>query len=228
MMNRSRFQDYLDNLRAHMTQSADEPDENMFYYEACLPSYTSSNPLVKWLFWQRLSTIVTYLENRPRPEVALDFGCGLGVMLPFLQEHAGTVLACDVHTQHLERISSTNQWTNVTCYQQLDAIAKDHAGHVDVILALDVLEHVDDLDHIIKTFADLLRPGGEVVISGPTENWFYRLGRRVAGYSYESEHHVRNIYDIRDGMLDRFAVQTIATLYYPLPLFKLYAARLPA
>ncbi|HAX69509.1 MAG TPA: hypothetical protein DCY14_07890, partial [Anaerolineae bacterium] len=50
--------------------------------EAAFPAYSHPNPLINWLFWQRLRKVMDYIQ-RPTPyEKILDFGCGSGVMLP--------------------------------------------------------------------------------------------------------------------------------------------------
>lgn len=220
-MHRRQFQQYCADLKTRFAQLPNGPERDVFYYEAGRPSYTSANPLARWLFWQRIWQVITYLDKKPPLGVVVDFGCGLGVMLPFLQSRASRILACDLSTEHL---TGLYQGTKITFYQQLEAIASAYRHGINLILALDVLEHVADLEPILKIFAELLGAGGEIVISGPTENWLYKFGRWWVGYTYAGAHHVRNIYDIRRAMGNQFAVQTIATLYYPMPLFKLYAA----
>ena len=57
------------------------------------------------------------------------------------------------------------------------------------ILALSALEHFEDLDGIVKEMARVIRPGGFVLYLAPTENRFYRLGRRLCGYVKPQDHH---------------------------------------
>ena len=60
---------------------------------------------------------------------------------------------------------------------------------VDAIVAAEVLEHIEPLDDTLRLFESLLRPTGRLVVSLPTENRLYRLGRRLAGFHghyYES------------------------------------------
>lgn len=65
----------------------------------------------------------------------------------------------------------------------------------------------------------LLKPDGTLLVSGPTESWWYRLGRRVVGFS--GEYHVRSIHDIHDAMTRRFEVALVARIFAPLTLFHL-------
>ena len=92
-------------------------------------------------------------------------------------------------------------------------------------MALDVLEHVEDLTGILRQFEKLLRPTGVVVISGPTESALYRLGRRIAGQRFTGDYHVSNIGKVEAECRRHGSVQPIATLYPVLPLFKVFALR---
>ena len=48
--------------------------------------------------------------------------------------------------------------------------------------ALDSLEHNEEIGPILSAIARSLRPDGVFILSGPTENVLYRLGRRLAGF----------------------------------------------
>jgi SAM-dependent methyltransferase len=63
-------------------------------------------------------------------------------------------------------------------------VEKWSAAQFDLIVALDVLEHVKDLESVLASLLRLLASGGRLVVSGPTENIFYRIGRRLSGPEY--------------------------------------------
>ncbi len=71
----------------------------------------------------------------------------------------------------------------------------------------------------------LLRPGGQIVISGPTENIFYKIGRKLAGPEYSGDYHERGILEVRELLGDQMDIIHIATLYWPLPLFEVFAGQ---
>ena len=70
----------------------------------------------------------------------------------------------------------------------------------------------------------LLRPGGQLVISGPTENVLYRFGRKLAGPEYSGDYHERGVAEIRRMLASRASLKQIATLYWPVPLFEIFTA----
>ena len=92
----------------------------------------------------------------------------------------------------------------------------------EAIISLDVLEHVDDLTETMRQLYRVSKPGGIIVVSVPTESIFYKIGRKIAGEVYTGDYHLRNVYDIRKVMESTMEVETLATLYYPFPLFKLF------
>ena len=95
------------------------------------------------------------------------------------------------------------------------------AGTYDHIFAIDSLEHNTDYAELLATLVTKLAPGGVLVLSGPTENWLYRLGRKIAGF--EGHYHETNIHAIEAAaakILTRRKVRTILPL---VPLFRVTA-----
>jgi 2-polyprenyl-3-methyl-5-hydroxy-6-metoxy-1,4-benzoquinol methylase len=194
--------------------------------EAGFPAYSHRNPLINWLFWQRLRTAMSYIETYAPYENLLDFGCGSGVMLSFLAEHSRQVTAIDIDLVPLERVKKyipLSQNIQVLDANQL-SLSQLAPKSFDLINALDVLEHVDDLPATLSALLTLLKPGGEIVVSGPTENILYQFGRKLAGPEYSGEYHERGIAEIKRELQRLARVEHIATLYWPVPLFEVFAA----
>lgn len=224
-MKSSEFQEYKARYRAAI-RSVLQDSERGRLDEAGFPAYSHPNPLINWLFWQRLHTAMNYIENHAPYEKVLDFGCGSGVMLTFLAKHSQQVVATDIDLVPLERVKKyISLAENI---QVLDAnqvsISRLLAKTFDLINALDVLEHVDDLPHTLSELLNLLKPGGRLVVSGPTENILYQVGRRLAGPEYSGEYHERGIAEIKRELKRLSRVEQVATLYWPLPLFEVFVA----
>ncbi len=188
--------------------------------EAAFPAYSNPNPLMNFLFWQRIYHVVQYIEQKGNLEKVLDFGCGSGVMLPFLAERANQVIGVDIDLEPIKKVEEYILFPkNISFQETYQDIPKKS---LDLIIALDVLEHVDNLDQELAKLSSLLISGGEIIISGPTENLFYKLGRFLAGSEYSGDYHVRNIYDIRRITAKKMRVKNLATLYPFMPLFLVY------
>ncbi len=194
--------------------------------EIGFPAYSHDNPLINWLFWKRLHTVMNHVERGAPYERVLDFGCGSGVMLPFLAPLSGEVVAADIDLVPLEHMQRhVPVASNVHIRDaSLEAMSELPAASFDLIVALDVLEHVKDLHATLTMLLHLMKRGAQLVISGPTENILYRLGRRLAGPEYSGDYHERGIADIRTELAGRAKLEHIATLYWPAPLFEIFAA----
>ena len=70
-------------------------------------------------------------------------------------------------------------------------------GAYDQVFAIDSLEHNDNFEELLAALAAKLSPHGVLILSGPTENRLYRLGRAVAGFS--GHYHKTTIYRIEDA-----------------------------
>ncbi|RME89225.1 MAG: class I SAM-dependent methyltransferase [Anaerolineae bacterium] len=222
-MNRKEFRGYKGRFLTAIREALREAPPGSLD-EAAFPAYSHPNPLINFLFWERIYRVMRYLERESPYGLALDFGCGSGVMLPFLAQICTRVVAVDVDLAPLKHVQARLDFpANLAIY---DARAVPEGiytpGSFDIVLALDVLEHVEDLDRTLEHLCSLLKPGGRIVISGPTENLAYRLGRALAGPEYSGDYHVRSIYDIRRALSAYARVQKLATLFYPIPLFEVY------
>jgi len=225
-MNRSEFLSYK-NRFVNAKQQILLRETSKTLSEAAFPAYTNRNPLISFLFWHRVRKVMSYLGSTMRFERAMDFGCGGGVMLPFLSQISRSVIAVDIDLSPLKKMESYVTFPdNIEIHYTHQIKSGDFAHSFDVILALDVLEHVEDLDNTLANLCQLLAPKGQIIISGPTENFAYQIGRKIAGSDYSGEYHVRNIYDIREILAAYAEVSTIATLFYPVPLFKIYCGRI--
>lgn len=225
-MNKAQFNAYKSEFRGVIQQVLSESAGGRMD-EAAFPAYSHPNPLINWLFWQRLRVVMDYVERLAPCSHALDFGCGSGVILPFLGTISQRVTAMDVDLLPFERIRQLRPFPpNLEVLDARQQRLQDlPRASFDLIIALDVLEHVEDLPDTLATLHALLTPAGQVVVSGPTENLLYRLGRALAGPEYSGDYHERGISEVRALLAERMQVIPIATLYWPFPLFDIFAAR---
>ena len=224
-MKSAEFKNYKARYRSAI-QNVLQDSERGRLDEAGFPAYSHPNPLINWLFWQRLRTAMNYIEKHAPYEHALDFGCGSGVMLSFLAKQSRNVTAMDIDLVPLERVKKYIPLAENIQVLDANQVSISQLGpkSFDLINALDVLEHVDNLTHILSALLALLKPGGRLVVSGPTENILYQLGRKLAGPEYSGEYHERGIAEIKQELQQLARVEQVATLYWPVPLFEVFAA----
>jgi 2-polyprenyl-3-methyl-5-hydroxy-6-metoxy-1,4-benzoquinol methylase len=150
--------------------------------------YVDRNVLVRELFWRRLSALLALAEPPSRGR-ALDFGGGNGVLAPTLARLYREVVVVDLRTEMAEELRRADGLANVTVRRgELSTLGLPD-GQVDTLVAADVLEHVAELAPLVGELERLLKPGGELLVSAPTENRFYELGRRVFRYTKPDDHY---------------------------------------
>jgi len=223
-MDTNTFKQYKSRYRAAIQKVLSESEKGRLD-EAGFPAYSHRNPYIHWLFWRRLHKAINFAEGNAPYARILDFGCGSGVMLPFLSNVSREVFAYDVDLTPLRRVEAHIPLSaNVQVLDAADSnLASLPAASFDLITALDVLEHVPDLPATASALMKLLKPGGHLLVSGPTENALYQIGRKLAGPEYSGAYHERGIAEIKRELAKFGALQPIAILHWYLPLFEVFA-----
>jgi SAM-dependent methyltransferase len=98
------------------------------------------------------------------PARVLDAGCGWGVTLDALERAGYDAVGLDVSRRTLERIDRDGRALIVA---DLARPLPPDAGRFGAVLALDVIEHLDDDRAALARLARLAEPGGLVVVSVP-------------------------------------------------------------
>jgi SAM-dependent methyltransferase len=161
------------------------------------PSYLHPIPLVRWLFLKRLDVATRCLMSHAHSfESGLDFGCGLGVMLPTLSAVSQHVYATDLVMAPARRLAKALDLDNVKFVDPADLDRHVAPESLDYVISTDVLEHVDDLHEVVARFHAWLKPGGRLIVSGPTETAIYKAGRVLAGFGGKGVYHHTDIHRI--------------------------------
>lgn len=174
-----------------------------------------------WLFSKRIDTAMSMAGDIENMSV-LDFGCGGGVTFKFLDEKNCRITGCE--SEFFELTNRVCQKLNIKAdiYRDLMEI-KD--TKYDRIFALDVFEHIEDIIKYIDKLKELSHDKTVIIISGPTESFFYKVGRKLAGFC--GDYHVSNIYDVERHFRLRDLKRTnLKRLFFPLTLFRVSAWQL--
>lgn len=211
------FSKTVKSRRAALLREFDVRREFETLEESCVPSYVHANPLAAWTAWSRLDAAYRLYRRHAPAGPVLDFGSATGELRQVLADLRGPyhfVEQNEVLVSALER--------NFPGAQREHAEALGEARFA-AIFALDSLEHNEEIGPLLDAMARALRRDGVLILSGPTENVLYRLGRRLAGF--EGHYHVQTIYDIERQAAAHF--ERIARTLQPagLPLFALSAWR---
>ncbi len=184
--------------------------------ESCVPSYCHPNRLAAAVSWKRLFAAADLAARvQPTPARVLDFGSSVGEIghvIAYANPRYDYVEQSDRASEFLQ--SRLPYATRVTL-----AEAPDEA--YDWVFAIDSLEHNDDFAQLVEALATKVSDHGVLVLSGPTENRLYRLGRRVAGFS--GAYHKTTIYEIEQAAERLLRVLQRRTIVPAFPLFRISA-----
>jgi 2-polyprenyl-3-methyl-5-hydroxy-6-metoxy-1,4-benzoquinol methylase len=180
--------------------------------ESCVPSYCHSNWLAAFISWQRLFKAVELARRYGRPGPVLDFGASVGEL--------GQLLSHDVDYHYIEQDDAPATYLQRALPH---AVRRTLEGAPEnayaVVFALDALEHNENYPDLLAILASKLSKDGVLILSGPTENLLYRLGRKIAGFN--AHYHVTNINLIEDAAASRLVVKKRRTVPFGVPLFRL-------
>jgi 2-polyprenyl-3-methyl-5-hydroxy-6-metoxy-1,4-benzoquinol methylase len=134
-------------------------------------------------WWQaraRLAIRLLTAHNIEPPARVLDAGCGWGVTLSALEEGGYRTTGLDVSRGVLNSLDGANR-------ELIEAdlsrpFPPNACATFDAVLALDVIEHVDDDRGVVTGLGKLVKPGGSVIVSVPALPSLFSEFDRVQGH----------------------------------------------
>ena len=104
---------------------------------------------------------------------ALDIGCGGGILAESMSACNATVTGIDMAEAPLAvaRLHQHESGAEVDYRESTaESLAAEEPGQYDVITCLEMLEHVPDPSQVIRSCAELVKPGGHVFFSTINRN----------------------------------------------------------
>lgn len=180
--------------------------------ETCVPSYCHTNLAAAGTAWWRLFRAAELMRRHAPAGPVLDFGAAAGELRHLLPD--------DTDYDYVEQGERMSDILKISVpdaqRRELNALPNEYYA---CVFALDSLEHNENYADILGTLIGSLRKDGVLIISGPTEGFLYKFGRRLAGFG--GHYHVTNIHEINAATAEY--LQCLRTLTGPalLPLFVL-------
>lgn len=184
--------------------------------ESCVPSYCHTNWLAAYVSWVRLFRAAELgRKHVPDAKRILDFGSSVGELGHLVSKRGARYefVEGDQHSADFlqSRLPAAKR---VTLEDAPD-------GAYDQIFAIDSLEHNTNFAELLGVLATKLSPGGVLILSGPTENKLYQLGRRIAGF--DGHYHETTIYAIEDAAKVLLSRRDVVSVLPVAPLFRISA-----
>lgn len=158
-------------------------DEMTMPLSEIVPEYSSSFFLVKNLFWNRINYSISF-GNIDNNKKILDVGCGIGYLLKAIRKKNEE---CELNgidfNINVKSLSISN------CKIKIEDVKKlsFENNYFDIVYALDVLEHIKEVEMAIKEIKRVLKPNGKLIITGPTESFFYKFCRFLIKGTFSEE-----------------------------------------
>lgn len=156
--------------------------------EMAIPSYLHRNPAMRWMAWRRLEVVADFYrrinaaKDSASGQTVMDFGCGTGVLFDELGQSANKIYGVDIVLEPARILVAEWRLEKVTLLSPDEARYRLKPNSLDIIVAAEVLEHIDPVESTLRFFRERLRESGTLLVSLPTESALYRLGRRIAGF----------------------------------------------
>ncbi len=151
--------------------------------------------LRSWYVRRTLREVLGRFTERSRVDV-LDAGTGFGQFADFLLRSDPRVRlhAVDIKEDYLQRLRGYFDGTDLADRVTVgvdDLTDLNAEGPFDVVLSVDVMEHIEEDVTVFRHFARVLRPGGFVIINTPSDRGGSDVGSS-GGTTFIGEH-------VRDG-----------------------------
>lgn len=196
-----------------------------------LGNVVRAHPLLRRLFYAVLGILflrswyvtreLRRLFAHHRLERLLDAGSGFGQYTYYCVKRfpLASVLAVDVKEEQIHDCTEFFRrlgYTHVT-FRVEDLLEPLHADEFDLILSVDVMEHIEDDRRVFRNFARALRPGGFLLINTPSDRGGSDTG--AAGQEGFIDEHARTGYgadEIAAKLVEAgLAVERITYTYGP-------------
>lgn len=132
-----------------------------------------------WWFRVRRNLIFELLQKYKISKTAkiFDFGCGSGYTVGYLQRMGYDASGADVSAEAIE--FGLSRGVRHLSVVQGGEISHPERGF-DLILALDVIEHIEDDSGVIRGIERALKPGGMAIITVPAYQWMWGVQDEIA------------------------------------------------
>lgn len=130
-------------------------------YKHWFPTYRA-----RYLFVQ---DALASLGRVPR---ALDLGCGEGDADRLIAAHADELVSCDLNADDVAHARQVNRDLRHVTYAVEDAQTTTFdSASFDLVVCLEVIEHVGAPAHLVREIGRVLRPGGTCILTCPSERF---------------------------------------------------------
>jgi len=143
----------------------------------------------------RITNLASFLLSKARNIVTsqsptlLDVGAGIGLFLKFFKSHGFTVRGYELEAELVKNMQKDPELKGVTV-EQGDITKLKGKAEYDVVIASDVIEHIEDDVKAIQGLYTFVKPGGMLLITVPGHSYLYGKRDVMWGHFRRYDQHV--------------------------------------
>lgn len=178
--------------------------------------YEDKNPLVRGVFKNRVKEAIKIVSLNEKSTI-LDIGSAWGYLLKSILDRYPSCKCTGIDSS--QRLIMNTKIENCNLGRADARNLPFHDESFEVVFILDVLEHIEEKDIVINEIHRVLKKNGIVILSGPTESWFYKFCRFLWLRKTHLASHKYTIYQLETGFLkNNFKLmQRTSIPQFPLP-----------
>jgi len=195
-----------------------------------VPEYYNKNKLIRDIFLTRLKVAIDYCKLIKTKNI-LDAGCGDGLFLQNLHNNmiVKEMTGIDMN-EYVDELNRNNTYATFLKRDINNMLFCDKC--FDTVTCLDVLEHFENLTNPVNEIKRVLKKNGHLIVSGPVESFWYKLGRFVIKGKFSKEtgpgagKHYHNIKEIDNMLQNEFNFSLIEKRKIKILFFHLFSVNL--
>lgn len=178
-----------------------------------------------WWFFGRRDMVYKLVKSYKRDSEILEIGCSGGPLLEFLKGQGFRNLrGIDVNNEAVE-ICRQKGIDKVCLADGIETGFKDKA--FDIIIASDVLEHIEREDKAISEWYRILKPGGKLIVFVPAFKFLWSKHDEVnCHYRRYRRYGLLQILKISGFNIERSSYWNVS-LFFPIAIVRLFQKLLP-
>lgn len=136
----------------------------------------------------------------------LDFGCGNGTIANIIASHGFDVVGIDASTEGIA--IARKDYPDLALHRAsvYDDLVGAY-GQFDIVVSVEVVEHLYDPRKFAANLYSLLKPGGYAIVTTPYHGYWKNLAVALAG---KFDHHVSALWD--HGHIKFWSIRTLTAL----------------